>query len=343
MFITETLDKCTVIRIHNLVPKKIKTPDFNSELKDGFLLMVRDKEKLIAFQNLGFTPTDAEKAHLKQYVSTWGGGEQVDVKNGVLEMELPIFLKPFIESINNIPGCRISPNLLRIGGDVYLSVEYTQISTGRVNQVILDFINIDHLFRKNLIYSGSQGGRIPILLKIYQEAGNTLEDFTMITSVWEMDKSHQADQNLGVFTNLGTYVPKSLINDSNDLLIFRKSEPNITGNAEYTVADPDNNIVEFKVTSKFFSDFYNFIIRNYSGPIYMHPVVTRNRHTTYFIIEGAKVNLFLSGLYNHWSTESRKDHVNYIGGVERLDLLLKRLKMEDAQRAVGLHQINPSD
>ncbi len=331
IFVTEILDKCTIIRVHNLMPKKLRTQEFNLNFRDGFLLMARDGDRLMALQNLGFDPTEAEKSHLKRYISTWGGGERVNVTNGILEMEFPSFLRPFTEEINNIPGCRISPNLLRIGGDVYLSVEFPAKHTKKINQIVIDFILEDHLFSKDLVYSGSQTGSIPMLLRMYKEAGNSLKDFTMISTVWNIEKTDRKEQNLGVFTNEGSYVPKAFINDSEDMLIFRKTDREITGFSEYQVVDGSENLVEFKVRSKFFSDFYNLVIRNYSGPIFMHPVVNGTGQITYYIVESSHLNLFFTGLHNHWSMQSRKEHINYIGTVEQLDLVVKRLEMDLAK------------
>lgn len=325
-FITETLNKTSVIKIHNLMPKKIMTKGLKSELKDGFLFMSNENGRLMALQNLGFDPTEYELKHLKEHISAWGGGENVSVENGILEMELPRFLNPFVEMINNMPGCRVAPNMLRIKGDVYLSVEYPESFTRQISKIILEFLSTDHLFQKVLVYTGSVVTGIPILLRLYQEAGNTLTNFRMITTSWEFDQKNIFDENEGVFSNTGSFLPKSFGNVNEDHLIFRKNKDEVTGKAPHTVVDAENKIVEFKVSSKFYSDYFNQVVKKYSGPVFMHLTVTEKKLTTFNIIDVSHQDLFLRGLKKHWSLESRKNHINYIESVEYLEDVFHRFE-----------------
>lgn len=318
-YFTETLDNNIIIRIHNLMPKKIGTGESYSNLKDGFLLMVRENRHLMAIQDLGFEPNEEEINNMEQYISAWGGGENISIQNGILEMEIPQFLLPFADRIFDEPGCRITPNLLRIGGDVFLSVEYPQCLAEKVAGIVDEFMGQDHLFKKEITYVGKKQQGIPVLLRMYKEAGHELSDFVMVTTVWELDESIKRDENQGVFGNRGNYVPKGFVNDSNDKLIFRKDDREIHGFADHTVVDPVNNIVEFSVSSNFFTDFFNRVAKIYTGPIFMHPVVEENRQITYLIVEKRRQEIFLRGLQEHWKLEARREHTNLILSVERLD------------------------
>lgn len=325
MFSTETLPKCTIIKIHDLLPKKINTREIKSTLKDGFLFIAGVNGKLLVHQNLGFEPNQIEKEHLKKYISTWGGGESVDILNGVLKMELPSFLMPFYNEIDSLPGCRIYPNLLRIGGDVYICIEYHGSVSKQISRIAMEFLAEDHLFRKELIYSGPQEEKLPYLLGLYRDSGNSLEDFIVIKTVWEFDPADLRNQNQGVFQNTGSYIPKCFVHDSTDRLIFRKNREQILGNAPYAVVDQSERIVEFEVVSKFYSDFYNEIISRYCGPIFMHMEVTPTKQFTYHIIEKKQEAAFIKGMAHHWKQNARSSHVNYIDVAESLPSLLGRL------------------
>lgn len=323
MFSYETLRRCSVIQIHDLLPKKIKTSDFNSSPRDGFLFLARTESKLLVYQNLGFEPTEIEIKNLKKYISTWGGGENAEISNGVLEMELPSFLIPFENELNSIPGCRISPNLLRIEGDVYLTVEYHDTVNREVSEAIMKFISGDHLFKKKLIYTGTQSDGLPYILKLYKENGNSLDNLFMITTVWEFEENQIKTQNLGVFQNTGNYLPKCFVNGVKDELIFKVDNLEILGSANYRVVDAEEKIVEMEVTSRFFSDFYNEVIRKYSGPIFCHMEVSETEQTSYYLVEMDHQTLFMKGLLNHWKKDARVDHKNYIKSAEKLSSFVR--------------------
>lgn len=318
MFSNETLRNCTIIRIQNLLPKKIKISDVNSELKDGFMFLARDESRLLAYENLGFFPTKLETDILKKFIKNSGGGESVEVRNEVLEMELPSFLTPFYSEIETIPGCRVSPNLLRIGGDVFFTIEYHETVRKQVSDAVMRFISADHIFDKKLVYTGKQGDKLPYVLQLYEQNGNDLDNFFMITTVWEFDPEQIRSQNSGVFQNIGNYVPKCFVNDSRDKLIFKTESLEIKGEGKYVVIDENERIIEVEIKSKFFSDFYNEVIRKYSGSIFCHMEVSQTMQTSYYIVDMKYQNLFLKGIHNNWKRDARSDHTNYISSARKL-------------------------
>lgn len=318
MFSNETLKNCTIIRIQNLLPKKIKISDVNAELKDSFMFLARSDSRLLAYENLGFAPTKLETDILKKFIRNWGGGENVEVRNEVLEMELPSFLTPFHAEIDKIPGCRISPNLLRIGGDVFLTIEYHDTVRKQVSDTVMRFLSADHLFDKKLVYTGRQEGKLPYILKFYEQNGNDLDRFFMITTVWEFNPEDIRKQNNGVFQNSGSYVPKCFVNDSRDKLIFKTESLEIQGEGRYEVIDQDEKIVEIEIKSKFFSDFYDEVIMKYSGSIFCHMEVSKTRQVSYYLVDMNYQNLFLKGIQNNWKREARADHINYISSARKL-------------------------
>lgn len=319
MDITGILESITILKIHNLMPKRIGDSKKGSKLKDGFLLLARENDKFMTVQNLGYIPDETEINHIKKHISLWGGGDIVEIHNGILKMELPAFMKPFIEKIFDTPGCRISPNLLRIEDDVYLSIEFPDVISEKVEKITKEFLEADYIFEKEMLATGHKTPGVPPLLKIYEQAGHSLKDFVLITTVWEFNDDQKLNQNEGVFTNIGEYVPKGFINGADDLIIYKKAYSEVSGNSAYTEVDKSRNILEFRVKSQFFSDFYNQIIAKYTGPIFMHPIVSESMQKSYYIIGSDRKELFLEGIKKHWSLEARKDHANRVESVESLD------------------------
>ena len=322
MFSSETLCKCAVIKINDLLPKKIKTSDGNTNLVDSFLFMAKSQSKLLVYQNLWVSFTEAENEKLKKYVSTWGGGETVDIRNRVLEMELPSFLVPFVDEISSIPGARLSPNLLRISGDVYFCVEFHPATNLKVSEVVMNFLSRDHIFTKELIYIGDQTNNIPYLLNLYKKNGNSYDNFVLLSNVWEFTEEQIRNQNLGIFQNHGTFVPKYFVDNSTDKLIFKLDHRGVLGKGKSEIVDEKDNLVEMEITSKFFSDFYNEIVRSYCGPIFYQVSVTESRETSFYLVEKGIEVLFIKGLLKLFNREPRNDHRNYILKFQKLGEVL---------------------
>lgn len=322
-FSNQILDNCTVIRIHDLFPKRIRLSETNSTLNDGFLFLAFSDDKSLVYHNLGFEPTEVEASNLRKYMSMWGAGNEINIRNGILEMSVPSFLNPFFEEINKIPGCRISPNLLRIEGDVYISIEYSHIVSWQVSNAVMTFLSQNHIFLKELIYSGNNNGKIPYLLNLYRSKGNDLDNLFMIRTTWKINEEDMKNQNQGFFLNSGRYVPKFFINGISDKLIFKSDYSVIKGGGTSESIDPSDNLFEVEIRSAFFSDFYKEVIRYYSGPIFVTMQISNGFHISSYIIERQYQRLFVTGLLKHWKRDARSNHVNYISAAFGLNSVLE--------------------
>ncbi len=319
MFSKEVLDCCSVIKIANLMPRKLNLADSNSVVRDGFLFITRDSTGLKAYMNLGFEPTQAEKDSLHNFLASWGGGEKSDVHNTILEMEFPGFVIPFYERINSIPGCRVDPNVFHSKGDVYVSVEYHRSVAKEVNDIIIDFLTKDHIFSKNFIYSGPQPKGLPYLLELYAKNGNSLEQFLLVSTAWKYHPEEIRKQNEGVMQNLGKYVPKEFSDGGSQKLIFKTEVPSIKGNAKSEVVSQEDNLVEFQIKSKFFMDFSNEVIKRYTGPIFLQLEITLEKQISYYIVENSLHIQFLKGISENWKRPARSDHINYVESLVSLN------------------------
>lgn len=323
MFSNETLDSCTVIKIDNLMPKKLSLADANSVVRDGFMFISRDSRGLKAYMNLGFEPTEHEKEGLRNFLMSWGGGEESEVYNTILELEFPQFVIPFYERLNAIPGCRVDPNVYHSNGDVYVSVEYHRSIAKKVNDVITEFLVRDHLFSKRFVYSGPQSPGLPYLMQLYARNGNSLGNFLLIKTAWMYDPEQIKTQNEGVLLNMGKYLPKEFSEGQSEKLIFRTEDRSIKGNSKGDVVSQEDNLVEFQVKSKFFIDFSNEVIKRYSGPIFLHLELTQGKQSSYYVVEKTLQIPFLKGLTENWNKPARADHVNFIESVISLDEVIK--------------------
>ncbi len=319
MFSHEVLDSCTVIIIEKLMPRKLNLADSNSIVKDGFMFISRDSGGLKTYMNLGFEPTQAEKDALHNFLASWGGGEKSSVHNTILEMEFPEFVIPFYERINAIPGCRVDPNLFHSKGDIYVNVEYNKAVAKEVNDIITEFLIKDHLFSKRFIYSGPQGKGLPYLLQLFSRNGNSLGDFLVVKTAWRYDSEQIKRQNEGIVQNLGKYVPKEFSEGQIQKLIFKTEVPAIKGSARSEIVSMDDNLVEFQIKSKFFTDFSNEVIKRYTGPIFLQLEITLEKQISYYIVEKSLQIQFLKGITENWKKPARADHVNLIEEVVSLD------------------------
>ena len=325
MFCTETLDTCTIIKIENLIPKKLSLADANSVLKDGFILVAKEGSSYKCYLNLGFEPTTIEKEGLKKFLMSLGRINNSEVRNTILEIDFPGFIAPFFEALNSIPGCCVNPNMFHSNGAVYISVEYHHSVTKQVNDLVTKFLIEDHIFPKEFIYSGTQKGQLPYLLQLYAKSGNDLGDFLLVKTVWLFEANEIETQNEGVLMNRGSYILKQFTDGERETLIFKTDTSDMKGQVEGKVISREENLVEFSVKSHFFQDFSNEVIKKYSGPIFLHTELSPQKQVSYYIFEKELQSAFLKGIISHWNRPARSEHKNYIEMVESLDRVANRL------------------
>lgn len=324
LFSNEVLDMCTVLQVHDLFPKKIGTSDTPANLRDSFLFLTISDSKPIVHYNLGFEPTESELNNLKKYASLWGIRNSVEIRNGILEIDMPSFLVPFVNRINGILGARICPNMLRARGDVYISIEYAENASYPVSEAVMEFLSQNHLFAKELVYSGKNDETLPYIVRLYGEIGNSLDNLFMITTAWDFSEEQREKENQGLLRNMGVYVPKYFVDGSTDKLLFRAEKPEISVDCAHDTVETETGLFEVEMQSSFFSDFYREIIREYSGPIFMTVEITNERQISHYLIEEEHQGLFIKGLLKHWQKEVRSDHVNYITSAGKLSSFVNK-------------------
>ncbi|EQD26511.1 hypothetical protein B1A_21857, partial [mine drainage metagenome] len=103
-----------------------------------------------------------------------------------------------------------------------------------------------------------------------------------------------------------------------DQLIWRMKKGDVFGNVNFQADEGDTNVVEISVKSKFFSDFYRNVIKNYSGMLYFGLKCDKTQLISYYAVEKHAKVAFLNGLQEHWERQARKHHSNCL--IEITDL-----------------------
>lgn len=318
---------CAVIVVKGLGPKHFMARNLKIGEEDHFQFLARSGRKWLMYTNIGRDLDETEIEALKRNIANTSGDTNVECKNGILVREAPEVLWKFFEDINSVGGCRISPNALQKEGNTYLSVEFQETKKEEISRILVEFLGKGGQYSKEVLYIGKQEGNYPMLLNLYRTSGNSLSDFSVVETLWEPSEEEVTKQNTGIFQNHGIFAPKYFFNGDRDVIIARISSQEIKGNADCRIIDDENRIVEFNITSHFFSDFHKEVVESYSGPIFYSLEVNERGVFSYYVIDSEVKQLFLSGLYRHWKKPSRIEHKNYITGVFRLDAFIKDRKV----------------
>ncbi|MHB1492125.1 MAG: hypothetical protein ACYCSG_01690 [Thermoplasmataceae archaeon] len=306
------LRKCAVLKLHAVNPKFVNIGDIKIGEKDHFHTIAREKGKWYFYRRIEQQMTEIEKESLQNFSKKVGMTYDVTVLSNIIRMEIPEIQGNFYDGINNITGCRVSPITLQSGGDVYLSIEFTENLSDKVSDKILEFINEDSPYRKSIIYMGTQQDKVPYLLNFYLSLGNSPHDLSMIKSRWAFKEKEAIIENEGVFQNRGEFIPKKIVDDETDELIWRMDSREPLGGSKIDSVDEGDHIFEMKVRSHFFSDFYYNVVRTYCGAVFSGYYCDKGGLTSYYIIEKVAQQRFLQGLQKHWSLEKRRHHLNYL-------------------------------
>ena len=86
----------------------------------------------------------------------------------------------------------------------------------------------------------------------------------------------------------------------------------------YEIVDAEDQVVETRIKTKFFADFYNNVVKSYSGPVFYGAKCDGAGLSNYYIVEKRVQSMFLTGLNNHLNRPGRVRHKNYL--LEIMDL-----------------------
>ena len=314
---------CAVIRINGIFPKNIRISERKKEPDTQFLLLARSVDKFLFYLNLKSEISEGEMRKFSEFWTSEHSGNVLSINNNIVEMEVPDQLKNLMEKMVNVPLARVSPNVLRNGSDLYISLEFCEHSSREVSNIVLEILDADFSNPWSLEYFGEYDRELPYLLNVYSESGLSLRNFTMVTTIWEPGNEVISSVYDGFFLNDGNYVPKILSTDSNDILVIKPYDEEILGNSSIKYHDKESNLAEVGLKSGYLSDLLHEVIKTYSGPLFYAGKTESGKSFRYYILDTDLTPVFLKALSRFWNMSERKNYINYIYRIENLEDSLK--------------------
>ncbi|MHB1709255.1 MAG: hypothetical protein ACYCT2_07260 [Thermoplasmataceae archaeon] len=304
------LKNCAVLKLRGVIPKSLTIGEMRIGEKDHFHVIGREKGVWFFYRRIEQKLTANEIKSLQEYSRKIGVVYDVTLSADIMKMEIPKLQGEFYDEINDITGCRVSPVTFQSGGNVFISIEFPANRAEKISDKILDYVNADYPYGRDVIYAGPKEGEMPYLLNLYSSMGNSLHDLTFVKTRWSFMENEVTTENEGIFQNTGEFIPKQFVDDETDELIWRTKSKTVAGRTQFNMVDEEELIVEMKVRSRFFSDFYGSIIREYCGAIFSGFKCDEKGVTSYYIVEKRAQQAFLRGLQKHWNLEGRRHHSN---------------------------------
>ncbi|MHB8371928.1 MAG: hypothetical protein ACYDAO_02155 [Thermoplasmataceae archaeon] len=276
--------------------------------EDHFHVIGREEGKWFFYRRVREELNPSEKEIFMNYHKN--AGVTYLPSTNIMRIAIPELQGEFYEDINNIPGCRVSPVTLQSQGSVYISIEYPEIQTKFISKRILKFLNEDIPYERSIVFMGRYENNLPYLVNLFFHIGNDLSNISLIKTRWIFGENEIKYENQGIFQNIGKFVPKKYDDTESDQLIWRIKKGEVYGDVNFQADEGETKVVEINVKSKFFSDFYRNVIKNYSGMLYFGLKCEKNQLISYYAVEKHSKVAFLHGLQEHWERQARKNHKN---------------------------------
>ena len=314
----QLFDSRAVIKLNSIFPKYLQARDIRIGEVDNFILIGKRGGNWDIYRRINENLTETERSALQDFALKNGFSTFV-LHGRTMSVSLTIELSAFLDKMNSISGCRVSPVSLESNGDIYLCIEFEMSQSSSVSKVIMDYLRSKHGFDVNLIFYGRYSGKVPYLFSIYQKLGNNLGNLTLVETRWEFKDVRIDVEDEGLFLNHGTLMPKQFSDSKTEGIIMRLESQGIKGSFDAISVPGESNIVEAHLKSSFFNDFFLTVIIEYSGPIYFAAKCDATGLTSCYIVETNARDSFLNGLFKLWSLSGRHTHVNFLLQVRNLD------------------------
>lgn len=313
----QILDSRAIIRLHAFFPGYLLAKDIRGGEADNFCMLGKRNSRWYLYRRFAQSLSSNEKAALTDYF-TGNDFQTAELHDKTVTVSMSDLISDFLDRINGISGCRLSPVSLQTKGDIYLCVEFEMSQSREVSSAVLGFITSYRRLDASLVYYGKYISNIPYILRMYLEKGNSPTRLTHVETRWEFMDAGIEVENEGLFMNRGTIIPKQFSDSSSETIVMRLDSPEVKGGIHATHTYPGSRVVEILLKSGFFRDFYLNVILEYSGPIFYSSRCDGTGLTNNFIIDSAAKDSFIFGLFRNWSQERRVRHVNFITQVRNL-------------------------
>ena len=307
----QLMDFRAIVKFNSIFPKYLQAKDIRIGEVDNFALLGKRNDRWNLYRRVPQDLSDGERTALVDFAIKHGLNS-FKLNGKTMSVSMPDEFSSFLDSINAIIGCRVSPVCLQSNGDIYLCVEFEMTQSSIVSKVIMDYLRSKHEMDVNLFFYGKHTGKLPYIFNIYQKLGNDLGNLTLVETRWDFNNSNISVENEGLFLNQGILMPKQFSDSNNESIIMRLDSPEVKGSIEASHVPGGSQIIETSLKTSFFNDFFLNVIIEYSGPIFYAAKCDSTGLTNCYIVESKAKDSFLQGLFKHWSLKGRHEHVNFL-------------------------------
>ncbi len=302
-----------LIRSTNLRPSYSHVDEIRGKLKLRFLNLLMEGGKWLIAENVGRGIGPNELPRIEEEFRS-KGAENIFIRNGILYSRLHPANDDLMNRINGIPGCRVGPLHIWNMDDVYFTIEYFPEQTGKVSDILLDYLSSNHSLSVSLEYMGNYSGRIPFMLDLFQSLGGNLGEYSVVTSAWSATSRELATETSGIFLNPGFFYPKAMSDSDTGEMIYYGNGNDFNGPASQIV-DRNQRIYEISLRTRFFNDFYESMRESGIWPLIFNAVSDGSTVTNNMMIRNNEVEGFTIALRRHFGKSARNIHVNSIAYV----------------------------
>jgi hypothetical protein len=314
----QLLDSRAIIKLNSIFPKYLNAKDIRIGEVDSFSFIGKRKDRWNLDRRISEDLSESEKSALVNYAVTHGL-DSFTLRGKTMSISLSAELSAFLDGLNAIVGCRVLPVSLLSNGYIYLCLEFQMIQSRQVSRLIMGYFRGNHEYNDNLIFYGRYAGKLPYILSLYKKLGNSLANLTLVESRWEYGGSMRETDAEGLFLNYGTLMPKQFSDSAVEDIILKLESHEKRGSFEAISVPGDPYLIEARLKSSFFNDFYMNVITEYGGPIFYTAKSDEKGLTSYYVVQADAKESFLEGLFRFWSLSGRREHKNYLVQVRNLD------------------------
>lgn len=310
-------NRCLVIRLNDVLPRFLRRENIKTGESDNFHIIGKEDGKWFFYRRVEAQLSMNEETVLAARTSEMDMRLDTDSSHGrVIRTEVSPVQSNFYNRISGLPGCRISPVTLEHNGDVYFSVEYDSSRHEDVTDALLEYISAESPFSREIYHLGENRAGYPYLMDLWLSFGNIPEKLTSVKTVWKFESKDIRTENEGIFKNSGFLVPKLFSDTPEESLVWKMDHSDLEAMDPYEVVSAERGVVETRIRTKYFSDFFLNIVHEHGGALFFGAESDGSSLYSTYVIETEAVTDFIMQLGGYWKLEPRKHHRNYVTQIE---------------------------
>ncbi len=318
------------IGVGNPVPSKYNDLIFDNGFSDHFgaSLLRKDGKWFVYSGKFKFLPLFEVKQlvnHMNSEYINEGIDASIEIDGKAIRRMVACESAEFLNSLAETDGVVIYSVVLFGLEDTLITIKYPESVATQVSELLLNYTDSAKFSVEILSLTREENNSIPSFFKFHNLIKFNYSNLVLVQTRWIMSEEEMKNENLGIFQNQMAFQYKYFDPESSNIVGEFNSninEKDIRSNADFKILeDKKDRLVEFKVKSKYFTDFYNNIINPMNGPFFYWGY-SNGKGT--LEIPSRDQNEFLKGINNHWSEPSRAKHRNMIMRVENIGDIVER-------------------